>query len=74
MSYYANHRLRRPIYVQKLHRSREIMLRAQHSGHAVTEWLHPKGVHLLEKTRIRHVSADRATTVRALVFPAFSRP
>lgn len=58
MSYYANHRLRRPIYVQTVRRSREIMLRAQHSGHAVTEWLHEKVVYFLRKTHIRRVSAD----------------
>ncbi|WP_148043703.1 hypothetical protein [Paracoccus methylarcula] len=60
MSDYANHRLRRPIYVQIVHRSREIMLRAQHSGHAVTEWLQAKVVDIPGKTRDRRVLADGA--------------
>lgn len=63
MSDYANHRLRRPIYVQTVHHSRENMLRAQHSGHAVTEWLQEKVVIIAANTPIRRVFADDAALV-----------
>ena len=39
MSDYAVHRLLIPIYVQVVNASRGFMLRKQHSGYAVTEWL-----------------------------------
>lgn len=52
MSDYANHRLHCPIYVQLVYPSSGNRLRAQHSRHAVTEWLHEKVADLLGKKPI----------------------
>src|SRR5690606_8253259 len=60
MSDYANHRLRRPIYVQVVYPSSGNRLLSQHSGHAVTEWLHDKVADFPGKMAIRQFSAGSA--------------